>query len=200
MFEPSELLKLAALLSVRAEEADAKAATHETQHETQLAAVERKRAESGRHFSAVCEYFHEKLKPKVRGPRKKPVENAEAKFEAFWQAYPKKRSKADAARAWAVMKCDPLSEKIMSALAVAKKCHDWTKEAGQFIPYPATWLRRAGWEDEHRGASVSPLPSKTGIDMPAKWKEYLASIDRPFIPYSRAMPHVKEDFIKWLAK
>jgi hypothetical protein len=38
---------------------------------------------------------------------------------------------------------------------MATRSEDWTKEGGQYIPYPATWLNAKGWEDEY-----SPMPTK----------------------------------------
>ena len=70
-------------------------------------------------------------------------------FERFWEMYPRKRSKKDAEKAWKQIK--PNSElvaKILEGVARAKTCADWLKEDGKYIPYPATWLRAGGWEDE----------------------------------------------------
>lgn len=70
-------------------------------------------------------------------------------FEQFWVAYPKKQSKGDAERAWDKLNPDErLAEQILQAVQRAKTSDQWTKEGGQFIPYPATWLRGKGWLDE----------------------------------------------------
>ena len=70
-------------------------------------------------------------------------------FEQFWRLYPKKKSKRDAEKAWKQIKPDSeLVAKILEGVARAKTCPDWTKEEGRYIPYPATWLRAGGWEDE----------------------------------------------------
>jgi len=82
-------------------------------------------------------------------------------FDAFWEAYPKKASKGAARKAW--MQIQPDSElltKMLTSLERAKTCHDWTKDGGQYIPYPATWLRAEGWEDEVKPARM-PLPAET---------------------------------------
>lgn len=74
-------------------------------------------------------------------------------FEQFWSAYPKKRSKGQAEKAW--NKINPSNElyiTIMRSLDKAKVSKDWTKDGGQFIPYPATWLNAKGWEDEYTPA------------------------------------------------
>lgn len=72
-------------------------------------------------------------------------------FDRFWIQYPKKRSKGDAEKAWNALKPDEqLQDRIHDALERAKTSADWRKDGGQYIPYPATWLRAKGWEDEHR--------------------------------------------------
>lgn len=77
-------------------------------------------------------------------------------FIEFWQAYPKKRSKGDAEKAWNKIQPDEqLHNRIMQSLERAKTSADWTKENGQFIPYPATWLNAKGWEDEYKEAHTN---------------------------------------------
>lgn len=67
-------------------------------------------------------------------------------FDAFWQAYPKKKSKGDAEKAWGKMN-PPLAE-VLSALEWQRAQPNWTKDSGQFIPYPASYINSKGWEDE----------------------------------------------------
>ena len=71
-----------------------------------------------------------------------------AMFEIWWEAYPKKRSKGQAWKAWQAIKPDEqlLADMLLSVKA-AMKTPDWKKQAGQFVPYPATWLRAEGWND-----------------------------------------------------
>lgn len=70
-------------------------------------------------------------------------------FDQFWEQYPKKRSKGRAERAWNKITPDEnLLAEILDGLERAKKSHEWTKEGGQYIPYPSTWLNAKGWEDE----------------------------------------------------
>ena len=69
-------------------------------------------------------------------------------FDEFWEAYPKKKSKGDAEKAWKSL--NPGKELVaimLEKLAQATTCREWTKDGGQYIPYPATWLRAKGWED-----------------------------------------------------
>lgn len=77
------------------------------------------------------------------------INTIRARFEIFYKAYPKKRKPGDAEKAWNVIKPDgELLKKMLDAISAAKQTTDWTKEGGKFIPYPASWLRGKGWEDE----------------------------------------------------
>ncbi len=70
-------------------------------------------------------------------------------FEAFYAVYPKKRSKGDAEKAWKALKPDSsLVSKIILAVIEWQASPEWQKDDGKYIPYPASWLRAKGWEDE----------------------------------------------------
>lgn len=76
-------------------------------------------------------------------------------FAKFWKLYPVKKGKAKAEAAWSKLKVtDDLFTLITQGLARQVVCHDWTKEGGQYIPHPTTWLNGKRWEDE-----VKPAPS-----------------------------------------
>ena len=78
-------------------------------------------------------------------------------FEKFWDTYPRKKSKGDAEKAWKQIKPSPeLVEIIISKVVLLKSSQEWLREGGEFIPYPATWLRAKGWEDEVGPTSVPP--------------------------------------------
>lgn len=74
--------------------------------------------------------------------------DAPAGFAEFWEAYPKKRAKEAAIRAWRKMKVNGHLQKVLSAIAVQKSSSDWLKDGGQYIPNPATWINDGRWEDE----------------------------------------------------
>ncbi len=85
---------------------------------------------------------------RARTPFKSKIQ--EARFDEFWKAHPKKRSKGRAERAWVKIAPDTeLFSAILDGLERAKKSRDWTKDGGEYIPYPATWLNAKGWEDEY---------------------------------------------------
>ena len=70
-------------------------------------------------------------------------------FAQFWNAYPRKKNRGDAEKAFKALKVDDaLLSKMLSALAIQKPSSDWLKDGGKFIPYPASWLRGKRWEDE----------------------------------------------------
>lgn len=70
-------------------------------------------------------------------------------FDTFWKAYPKKVAKGDARKAWAQTESirPPLSA-LLNAIDAQSKSEQWRRSEGQFIPYPATWLRQERWDDE----------------------------------------------------
>jgi uncharacterized protein YdaU (DUF1376 family) len=71
-------------------------------------------------------------------------------FEKFWQAYPNKKSKGQAKRAWQKLHpTEQLLGQILAALDQAKTSDQWAKDNGRFIPHPSTWLNAEGWEDKH---------------------------------------------------
>lgn len=70
-------------------------------------------------------------------------------FDIFWKEYPKKVAKGDAERVF--KKINPSSDllsKIMEAIKKQKQSIQWTKDGGQYIPNPSTWLNQKRWEDE----------------------------------------------------
>jgi len=67
-------------------------------------------------------------------------------FDVFWEAYPKKKKKEDARKAWNTTR--PNIENVLKALEWQKQSPEWFKQGGQFIPYPASWIRSHSWEDE----------------------------------------------------
>ena len=69
-------------------------------------------------------------------------------FEEFWDAYPRKSGKGAAEKAYGRIKSHyALLPKMLSALEVQKQSEQWTRDGGQYIPNPATWLNQRRWED-----------------------------------------------------
>lgn len=73
------------------------------------------------------------------------------RFKQFWAAYPKKQGKGAAEKAWMKLKpSETLTNQMIQALEFAKKCAQWNRDGGQYIPNPATWLNQKRWEDDYR--------------------------------------------------
>lgn len=104
--------------------------------------------------------------------RAREGERLEKSFECFWSAYPKKTAKQNAFKVFEKLKPDEeLLNKILASLERQKKSIQWTKDNGQFIPYPATWLNGKRWEDEttevnsnEKNSSNSRLETKSESD------------------------------------
>ena len=74
-------------------------------------------------------------------------------FDKFWEAYPNKKDKQKAMKAWA--KHQPDIVNVLKALVTQKGSDQWKKDDGRFIPLPTTWLNGARWEDEVVGKKVN---------------------------------------------
>lgn len=70
-------------------------------------------------------------------------------FDWFWDCYPKKKSKLDAQKAWQQTRNErPPIEELIAALDKQTSSNEWQRDGGQWIPYPATWLRKGMFFDE----------------------------------------------------
>ena len=73
-------------------------------------------------------------------------ETREEAFEKFWSAYPRKEGKQSAKKSFE--KVTVSVDVLLAAIEQQKKSVQWSKDNGQFIPYPATWLNGKRWEDQ----------------------------------------------------
>lgn len=89
-------------------------------------------------------------------------------FDQFWQAYPKKRKKPDAEKAWKQVKADEHLAAILESIEAHKRIPQWCKDGGEFIPHPATWLRARGWEDDLTTELNSGGKTQKELDMKAQ--------------------------------
>ena len=81
-------------------------------------------------------------------PNPTPAQHEEA-FGAFWTAYPNKKAKPAALKAFTKLKPDTaLLDEMLKAIATQKQWAQWQKDNGQYIPMPSTWLNQRRWEDE----------------------------------------------------
>lgn len=98
-----------------------------------------------------------KREKEIEKGQEKESENAPAReetqgpdgFDQFWEQYPRKEGKKAARKAWDRLKVGPdLMGQIMQSLHKQKTSDQWTRDGGQFIPHPATWLNGERWKDE----------------------------------------------------
>lgn len=69
-------------------------------------------------------------------------------FQTWYAAYPRKRAPGDAWKAWKAIHDRPTVQAMLAALQWQIRTDDWTRDAGRWIPYPATYLRGRQWEDQ----------------------------------------------------
>lgn len=79
-------------------------------------------------------------------PRGAMKREREQQFDEFWSKYPKKVAKSSAKKAFEKVSA-PL-ETLLTAIDRQKCSEQWSKDNGQFIPNPATWLNQERWNDE----------------------------------------------------
>lgn len=73
-------------------------------------------------------------------------------FDKWYAAYPNKKSKGAAIKAWDKIKPDEaLTDRMIVAIQIQQRWRTEARKAGDFIPdwkMPATWLNGTCWEDE----------------------------------------------------
>ena len=110
-------------------------------------------------FSEPSWFLENRHEPNIRNKEDKNIRIKEKKdvltyiqrkeFDNFWNLYPRKKSKADAEKAWKKLNPDEeLKERILSDVRRKLTSSDWNESNGQFVPYPATYLNGRRWEDE----------------------------------------------------
>lgn len=91
-------------------------------------------------------------------------------FELFWSVYPNKKSKKTAFEKFKRIDFKKTSfESIMISLEKQKQSDDWTKNGGQYVPMPQTWIFNERWTDEIQ----SPVQQRHHTDVNAYWTDQL---------------------------
>lgn len=88
---------------------------------------------------------------KSNSPKGSQADRLEFLVDRVWGIWPKHKrmNKGDLRKALKTRRPDPeLFEKILAKIELLKQSSKWTKDGGQFIPYPASWINAEGWEDE----------------------------------------------------
>jgi uncharacterized protein YdaU (DUF1376 family) len=119
---------------------------------------------------------------KPRQRNKRASADADPLFVRFWQAYPLKVKKIEAAKAFASLgPSEELLGVILAALAKQKRSVEWNKEDGRFVPHPPSWLKARRWEDQ------PPETAKPEPSGPRGWVD-LNSTGDPWTPPGKEPP------------
>ena len=105
-------------------------------------------------ITGIAEHAKEKEKEKEKEkipPKAPPLGDA---FDRFWSEYPKKVGKIAAKKAFERAIRKTTLDTLLTAIRRQKCGSQWSKDNGQYIPNPATWLNQGRWEDE-----VEPIAS-----------------------------------------
>jgi len=120
---------------------------------------------------ADCKQVATKNAPETETETETETE-ADGDFGEFWIAYPKKKGKGAAQKAWAKLK-PPLAA-ALKAIRAEMRTDQWMREGGRFIPYPSKWLNEARWEDEiAAGATTDPIHDRSGVPTEAELENIL---------------------------
>jgi uncharacterized protein YdaU (DUF1376 family) len=118
-------------------------------------------------------------------PRKRVVVYS-ADFLSFYESYPKKSGRDAAWRAWKKRNGDrPAIEVIIKAVEEQKVSEQWTKDGGQYIKNPATWINQGCWADELPKGGTTSAPTQRynqyGKPIPrAVWEDEAERITREY--------------------
>lgn len=95
-------------------------------------------------------------------PRKATPQAADAEFDRFWSAYPRREAKGAARKAWdkAILRADP-----GRILLAAEKYRDLPGREAQFTAHAATWLNADRWEDEPTARSPNGHVDVNGFQL-----------------------------------
>lgn len=90
------------------------------------------------------------------GTKKQPRARArDGRFEVFWANYPRKAGKEAARKAFEhIAPSGDLFSRMLEAISQQRASPQWTRDGGQYIPYPATWLNQGRWDDEPTAATT----------------------------------------------
>ena len=84
----------------------------------------------------------------IPSPKERDKEKETELFERFWSSYPRKVNKKEALKAWNSLKpSEELVSEIIEGVNAWKQSKQWSKDGGQYIPHPATFLRGKRWAE-----------------------------------------------------
>ena len=117
--------------------------TKDNESKSKSKSIERNTKESG--LAQVSPIAIEELTPEeILGGQ--VLSEEEKLFLEFWERYPKKVDRKGSLRAFKkIPKLKTVFPTIMSALEIQRQSEQWTKNNGQFIPNPTTYIHQERW-------------------------------------------------------
>lgn len=112
----------------------------------------------------------------------------EERFDRFWSVYPRKTAKVEARKKFDKLNPDEeLLNVMINAVQQQKQSEQWTKDNGQYIPHPATWIHQRRWEDETTYPKMKVLPAQQydQRDYSGVQAELMAEQDREMEEYMK---------------
>ena len=97
-------------------------------------------------------------------------------FTKFWNEWPahiRKVGEDKCLSRWSKNGLETHADQIVAAVVTSKESRDWTKDGGEFIPTPITWLKEKRW------LAVADAPKTVGkvaAEQVEETKRYLAEL------------------------
>jgi hypothetical protein len=94
-------------------------------------------------------------------------------FLTWWKAYPNKKNKQQALKSWHGADLESIDqEPLLRILNLQKRQSEWTKDNGQYVPHPSTYLNQARYMDDpaeiQKQSGPSDYKSKLSPEVRAK--------------------------------
>lgn len=103
-----------------------------------------------------------------------------ADFEEWYEIYPRHVGKADALKAWKVATKKITRDDLNEATRRWAQAYEASGKDPNYIPHPATWLRRGGWDDELPTPELLPAQRKqTDLDQFLSHNAHMAFEEEP---------------------
>lgn len=180
MFDiPSELERLAQLLLVKADTAEALHKEHKTTSEKDDAAKQLKRAENARHFADICKTAASRLRVRVKMGAFMPP-TLEQVFE-FTKVKCPTWPREDIIKWWNHF--ESCGWRVGGN--GGKQMRKWEQAAQNGWAY---------WKEKHPGAKLAA--KKDGDNDPDGWREFLKGVPTKYEPFQYAAPWLKSQFAK----
>ena len=99
-------------------------------------------------------------------------------FEKFWALYPKKVGKQAALKAWKKIPSPKQTLTLIeNALAWQTVSEQWTKDNGQYIPNPQTYINQGRWQDQQIAPVGNQSLTKLGQRAEMAASRWLNNVD-----------------------